>query len=46
MTHLPDCPQCGSKYTYTDETNYICPECACEWPQAAQNQGKFARRNN
>jgi protein PhnA len=39
MTQLPDCPECGSKYTYTDETNFICPECAHEWPQAAQTQG-------
>ncbi len=40
MTQLPDCPQCGSKYAYTDETNFICPECAHEWPQVAQTQGK------
>lgn len=39
MTQLPDCPKCGSKYTYADETNYICPECAHEWSQAALTQG-------
>lgn len=38
MPQLPDCPQCGSKYTYTDETNYICPECAHEWSQNAELQ--------
>ena len=36
MTQLPNCPNCGSQYTYIDETNFVCPECAHEWPQAAQ----------
>lgn len=36
MTLLPDCPQCGSTYTYADHTNYICPECAHEWTQDSQ----------
>ncbi len=35
MTSLPRCPACNSVYTYTDETNFICPECAHEWPQVA-----------
>ncbi len=38
MTQLPDCPKCGSKYTYTDETNYICPECGHEWLQDAKTE--------
>ena len=32
----PKCPQCGSEYTYEDGANYVCPECAHEWPQAAE----------
>jgi len=32
MTALPDCPKCGSSYTYEDGSLYICPECAHEWP--------------
>ncbi|MBF8808435.1 MAG: alkylphosphonate utilization protein [Enterococcus lacertideformus] len=28
---LPNCPQCGSEYTYEDQGLYICPECANEW---------------
>lgn len=32
MSDLPQCPQCGSEYTYLDQTMYICPECAHEWP--------------
>lgn len=31
MSALPNCPQCGSEYTYEDRGLYICPECAHEW---------------
>lgn len=29
---LPNCPKCGSEYTYEDGLNYVCPMCAHEWP--------------
>ena len=32
MTMLPPCPVCGSEFTYEDGDNFICPECAHEWP--------------
>lgn len=35
MSSLPDCPQCGSEYTYEDGNMYVCPECAHEWSQVA-----------
>ena len=35
MTTLPDCPQCGSGYTYADAGRAVCPECAHEWDPAA-----------
>lgn len=35
MSSLPPCPQCGSEFTYEDGEQYVCPECAHEWPQAA-----------
>ncbi len=35
MTAFPKCPQCNSEYTYEDGINYVCPECAHEWPKAA-----------
>ena len=35
MSTLPPCPQCGSSYTYEDGEQYVCPECAHEWPQQA-----------
>lgn len=31
MSDLPNCPQCGSEYTYEDGSMYVCPECAHEW---------------
>ena len=33
MTMLPPCPVCGSEFTYEDGENFICPECAHEWPK-------------
>ena len=33
MTMLPPCPVCGSEFTYEDGDNFICPECAHEWPK-------------
>lgn len=35
MTQLPPCPQCNSEFTYEDGAQFICPECAHEWPQQA-----------
>ncbi|HKI50700.1 MAG TPA: zinc ribbon domain-containing protein YjdM [Geothermobacteraceae bacterium] len=31
MSDLPNCPECGSEYTYEDGSLYVCPECAHEW---------------
>ena len=36
MPHtVPACPQCGLENTYPDGANYVCPDCAFEWPQVA-----------
>ena len=32
---VPACPQCGLENTYPDSSNYVCPDCAFEWPQVA-----------
>lgn len=32
MSGLPPCPECGSEFTYEDQSLYVCPECAHEWP--------------
>jgi protein PhnA len=39
MSDLPNCPQCGSEYTYVDGTQYVCPECAHEWAMDAAADG-------
>lgn len=43
MQTLPACPQCQSTYTYEDGGNFVCPECAHEWPQAAPEEAESAR---
>ena len=35
MENIPNCPKCGSEYTYEDGELYICPECAYEWSKEA-----------
>lgn len=35
MSGLPPCPKCNSEFTYEDGINYVCPECAHEWPAQA-----------
>lgn len=43
MSELPKCPSCSSSYTYEDSDNYVCPECAHEWPVAASEEAVTAR---
>ncbi|SCK18949.1 zinc ribbon domain-containing protein YjdM [Vogesella sp. LIG4] len=43
MSQLPNCPQCHSEFTYEDGSNYVCPECAHEWPQQAAEEVETAR---
>jgi protein PhnA len=33
MPTLPNCPKCNSAFTYEDGSQFICPECAHEWPR-------------
>ncbi len=35
---LPNCPKCQSVLTYEDGDNFVCPECAHEWPQQDQTE--------
>ena len=39
MNDLPNCPKCNSEYTYEDGNLLVCPECAYEWTQGAENAG-------
>ena len=44
MAVLPKCPKCSSEFTYEDGSNYVCPECAHEWPkEAAAETGEQGR---
>ena len=42
MSHLPNCPQCNSEYTYQDGNNYVCPECGHEWSALASEPDEEA----
>jgi protein PhnA len=44
MNALPKCPQCNSEYTYEDGDNYVCPECAHEWPKDAPAESGESQR--
>lgn len=37
MSERPDCPKCGSQYSYEDSANYVCPECAHEWSMSGSD---------
>jgi protein PhnA len=43
MKELPACPACSSVLTYEDGENFVCPECAHEWSQKAQEGAGEAR---
>jgi protein PhnA len=41
---IPECPVCGMNNTYPDGDNFVCPDCAHEWPaQAAAPEAEEAR---
>lgn len=44
MNALPECPKCGSAFTYQDGDLYICPECGYEWPQLAVAESSEQQR--
>ena len=38
MSELPQCIPCGSEFVYEDGDNFVCPECAHEWPKATASE--------
>lgn len=44
MKNLPQCPQCGSEYSYRDGNLYVCPECAHEWAKEGTPEGTDQKR--
>jgi len=41
MEQLPNCPKCGSEYTYEDGNLLICPECGYEWNPSDEKEQEF-----
>ncbi|MGM0123459.1 PhnA protein [Enterococcus sp. AZ194] len=49
MTTLPNCPSCGSAYTYEDRGLFVCPECGNEWNESAaapEEEGLVVKDSN
>ncbi len=44
MNPLSKCPLCNSAFTYEDGSNFVCPECAHEWPIVASEDGNEDKR--
>ncbi|WP_458700551.1 zinc ribbon domain-containing protein YjdM [Sulfurospirillum sp. 1307] len=42
MENLPNCPKCGSEYTYEDGELLVCPECAHEWSANEEKEEEFS----
>ncbi len=38
MSAIPACPQCTLENTYQDGDNFVCADCAYEWPAVASAQ--------
>ncbi|PQD94218.1 alkylphosphonate utilization protein [Pradoshia eiseniae] len=38
MENLPNCPKCGSEYTYEDGSMLVCPVCAHEWTLESETE--------
>ncbi len=43
MSSFPPCHVRGSTYTYEDGEQFVCPECAHEWPKVAMVEASTAR---
>ena len=45
MEKLPECPKCGSEYTYEDGVLLVCPECAHEWSEQEEKQENILHKD-
>lgn len=48
MNNIPQCPKCGSEFTYFDGSVYVCPDCSHEFnaSEEAEVQDDVARDSN
>jgi protein PhnA len=44
MSDLPNCPECGSAFTYEDGNQFVCPECGHEWAKDAAAESAESER--
>ncbi|WP_153108936.1 zinc ribbon domain-containing protein YjdM [Propionivibrio limicola] len=44
MSDFPQCPKCGSGFTYEDGAMLICPECGHEWAKEAAEENASEQR--
>lgn len=44
MSDLPNCPECGSTFTYEDGNQFVCPECGHEWAKDPAAEGAETER--
>jgi len=42
MSKLPNCPDCGSEYTYENSDLLMCPECGHEWSKDLEGKKEDA----
>ncbi|RCS50590.1 alkylphosphonate utilization protein [Bremerella cremea] len=42
MSDLPNCPECGSEFTYEDRDLFVCPSCGHEWSKLAAEENADA----
>ncbi len=45
MEAYPNCPSCGSTYTYDDGNLLLCPECAHEWTVLSETEDEKVIRD-
>jgi protein PhnA len=38
MNEIPQCPKCGSEFTYFDGSLYVCPDCSHEFNSLDEDQ--------
>ena len=49
MNQVPNCPKCGSEYTYFDGSLYVCPDCTHEFSageESASEENSVPRDSN
>ena len=49
MNEVPNCPKCGSEYTYFDGSLYVCPDCTHEFSaseESASEENSVPRDSN